>query len=389
MPAISVTYSFSNGATSDASQVNQNFTDIINGTSDGTKDFSINALTVAGALSANGNVTIGNSSADDLTVTGSLASSIPIKTTRTYDIGSADLGLRILYLGGNSTYTIALQAPSASMAADYSLSLPTNAPTIGYGMVATSTSAVAWVPMQNTVSTKSSTDYTILDNDGFGTINVIAGGTDRTITLPTLADNLKRIIRIQKGDDLDSDGTGKCTVTCEGVEAFATGEGAIDLYYLGDHLVLQPNEAGTAWMILNMLQREYCYNTNVTDATSTTGFGYGTGGSQFANFTAARAKRCRFLSAIRATDIIALRHTAFDALTWVLAGQSSVISSFAEQNGSTYGLSIEWVSTTDVDVKNGTYRLNNPSSFGGGGSTWASIDNDATFVWRLEKIRIV
>jgi len=76
MANISVTYSFTNGTSADADQVNQNFTDIINGTSDASKDMSINALTVAGALTANGNVTLGNSSGDDLTVTASLASTI-------------------------------------------------------------------------------------------------------------------------------------------------------------------------------------------------------------------------------------------------------------------------------------------------------------------------
>lgn len=99
MSAITVTYTFTNGAVADAVQVNQNFTDLINGTSDGTKDFSINALTVAGAATLNGNVTLGNASADDVTVTGSLASSIPIKTNATFDFGSSTLGLASIYLG--------------------------------------------------------------------------------------------------------------------------------------------------------------------------------------------------------------------------------------------------------------------------------------------------
>lgn len=47
MAAITVTYTFSNGTTADATQVNTNFTDILNGLSDGTKDISIGALTVA------------------------------------------------------------------------------------------------------------------------------------------------------------------------------------------------------------------------------------------------------------------------------------------------------------------------------------------------------
>ena len=102
MPSPTVTYTFSNSTTSDATQVNQNFTDVINGISDGTKDLSISALTVAGNASFSGTVTLGNASSDDLTFTGSLASSIPIKTTNTYNIGSSTLGLASVYLGANS-----------------------------------------------------------------------------------------------------------------------------------------------------------------------------------------------------------------------------------------------------------------------------------------------
>lgn len=125
-----MTYSFLNGTAADASSVNTNFTDLIQGTSDGTKDFNISALTAAGVATLNGNVILGSASGDDLTINASLAASIPIKTTRTYDIGSADLGLRILYLGMNSTHTIALQAPSSGASADYSLTLPPTTGTI-------------------------------------------------------------------------------------------------------------------------------------------------------------------------------------------------------------------------------------------------------------------
>lgn len=44
MAAISVTYTFSNSTVADADQVNQNFTDVINGTSDGTKDLTVNDI---------------------------------------------------------------------------------------------------------------------------------------------------------------------------------------------------------------------------------------------------------------------------------------------------------------------------------------------------------
>lgn len=113
MPAPSLTYTLTNGTTADASQVMQNFNDLLNGYTDGTKDLSISALTVAGAAVFNGNTTIGNASGDDLTVTASLASTIPIKTTNTYNIGSATLGLAGVYFGTGSTQTARIVAASS------------------------------------------------------------------------------------------------------------------------------------------------------------------------------------------------------------------------------------------------------------------------------------
>lgn len=105
MAAPSYTYALTNGTTADASQVTQNFADILNGVSDGTKDLSINALTCAGTATLNGHVNLGNAAADDLTITASLAATLPIKTNTSFDIGSATLGLRAVYLGGTSTFT--------------------------------------------------------------------------------------------------------------------------------------------------------------------------------------------------------------------------------------------------------------------------------------------
>jgi hypothetical protein len=104
--------------------VNQNFTDIINGTSDGTKDFSISALTCAGNVSLNANVTLGNASGDDLTFTGSLASSIPIKTTYSYDIGTATVGLRKLYLGADDSSANSIFLEAGTPSSSYGLKFP-------------------------------------------------------------------------------------------------------------------------------------------------------------------------------------------------------------------------------------------------------------------------
>lgn len=122
MAAPSYTYVLTNGTTADASQVMQDFNDILNGVTDGTKDLSINALTCAGTVLLNGNTTLGNASADDITITGSLASSIPIKTTNVVNIGSADLGLASIYFGTADADTARIV--SAALAADVTYTLP-------------------------------------------------------------------------------------------------------------------------------------------------------------------------------------------------------------------------------------------------------------------------
>jgi hypothetical protein len=136
MAAPSYTYTLTNGTTADADQVMQNFNDILNGVSDGTKDLSVSALTVAGTATLNGAVTLGNAAGDDITFTGSMASSLPIKTTNSYDIGSSTLGLRALYFGANSQ-TINIIA-NASLGGDYTITLPNATDTL-VGLATTDT----------------------------------------------------------------------------------------------------------------------------------------------------------------------------------------------------------------------------------------------------------
>lgn len=126
MPSPSVTYTFSNSTTADASQVNQNFTDLVNGISDGTKDLSISALTCAGNVNLNGNTTIGNATSDTLTLTAYMASGAVPASHNTYDLGLVTTnGWRALFLAssgstktvkfvaGNNTSDIILTCPTA------------------------------------------------------------------------------------------------------------------------------------------------------------------------------------------------------------------------------------------------------------------------------------
>ena len=81
MAGPSVTYTFVNAAVSDASQVNQNFTDLVNGATDGTKDYNINALTAAGTATLNGNVILGNAASDTIAANGYVSTNLTIKST--------------------------------------------------------------------------------------------------------------------------------------------------------------------------------------------------------------------------------------------------------------------------------------------------------------------
>lgn len=178
MPAPSVTYTFSNGTTADAAEVNQNFTDVINGVSDGTKDLSISALTASGATNLNGNVTLGNASGDDLTVNASLASTIAVKTHNTYDIGSTVTALRAIYISGGGTYSVGIKAGTAS--ADWDFTLPTGPGSSGQILENTGSGTVAWRSLEAT--SDQSSNYTVTDSDDVRTILATSGSTSGTVS---------------------------------------------------------------------------------------------------------------------------------------------------------------------------------------------------------------
>lgn len=110
MPSPSVTNTFSNGTTADATQVNTNFTDIINALTDGLKDLVVSSinlttLTVSGVATFNGAVGLGNAAADAITITGTPTFSTAITITATTNQ---------IVLGVTNTTTINATAPSAS-----------------------------------------------------------------------------------------------------------------------------------------------------------------------------------------------------------------------------------------------------------------------------------
>jgi hypothetical protein len=176
----SYTYTLTNGTTADATQVMQDFNDILNGVTDGTKDLSISALTVAGTATLNGNINLGNASADDLTITASLASSLAIKTNNTYDIGSATLGLRKLYLG-NGGAGATCDVVSASHATTREYTIPDCSAAANFVM----TQGTQTVAGSTTFSLATTFSNGIVLNNLLGDITATSANQTATMTIAT------------------------------------------------------------------------------------------------------------------------------------------------------------------------------------------------------------
>lgn len=225
MPSPSVTYTFANDTTSDATQINQCFTDLINALSDGTKDLSVSAITAAGNVTFNGNTAIGNSSADDLTITSSLASTIPIKTTNTYNIGSATKGLQYAYFGSSAGSNTA-RLGGFTGTADVTLAMPLLSGTLGTNFP---------------VTTQTDT-YLALVTDGVILMNC---ATSKTVTLPAAATCATKIFYIKKIDSsfaviITIDGNAAETIDGATTTTLSTQNESITIY-----------SDGTNWQVLD------------------------------------------------------------------------------------------------------------------------------------------
>lgn len=194
MTSPTVTNTFSGATTISSSQVNQNFTDIINALTDGSKSFSIDALTCASAATLNGNVTLGSSSSKTLTVNAVLSSTIAIGANNTYDIGAATLALAGIYLGAPSSRSTRLTAHQ-SLGASNTLVLPNGNGTANFLLKTDGSGNTAWI--QNflyTVQIKTTT-YSVLSTDDIIYVSTASGWT---LTLPTPIGITGKVIKIVK-----------------------------------------------------------------------------------------------------------------------------------------------------------------------------------------------
>lgn len=125
--------------------MNQNFTDILNSLSDGSKDLTISALTVGGTASFAANVTLGNASNDDVSILGSIAASIPVKTNASFDFGSSTLGMASMYFGSAGGFTTRVLGGATT---SWTFTLPVTAGTNRYIMETNGSGVSAWVPIK-------------------------------------------------------------------------------------------------------------------------------------------------------------------------------------------------------------------------------------------------
>lgn len=217
-----VTYTFANSTTADASQVNTNFQDIIDSLTDGTKSLTIDALTCAGSATFNGAVTLGNGTPDDITWTGSLASTIPIKTTYSYDFGSSTIGLRSVYLGSSDSAARTTRIIGATVASSWTFTLPTAVPSAAKSVMTFDTSGTASFEHRSIATTVSKTNsdspYTVLATDQVILCNATSGAI--TVNLPAAASYSGKVLIVKKTDSSFNAVTldGNSTETIDGSE---------------------------------------------------------------------------------------------------------------------------------------------------------------------------
>jgi hypothetical protein len=242
----SVTYTFSNGTTADATQINTNYTDLINALTDGTKSLSIDALTCAGAVTLNGNVTLGNASVDDIVFTGSINSHLTFKTTFDFDIGSSTVGARSVYLGSNDDAARSVRLIAGVVGTSYTFTFPTSAGTSGYVLTTNGSGVTSWRAGAGKMVYRSviTTDAPTSSDDVLG-----CSGASFTITLPdaSAAANTNKVFEIlHLGTSLTQVYTLN-TTSAQTIGGIASG--AYALYTNGERLKIVSD--GSNWQILD------------------------------------------------------------------------------------------------------------------------------------------
>ncbi len=359
MASPAVTYTFTNGTTADATQVNQNFTDIINGMTDGTKDLSISALTCAGSAILNGNVTLGNASGDDITVNGSIASHVVSKTTATYNLGSSSIGYLGVYQSAGASYTFSWLG-SASASASYTLTVPTATGVVGQGMVVSASGVLSWKPQQMDTAAKVAA-YVITDTDGLRTVLVTTGGTGRDVTLPTASANTHRIITVKKMDSA-ADLTDIITLKSDAEEETIDGiDGTVGVPIGSQYSWVTAQCDGSDWHIIGRDDRWPSYEAGVDSGLDLTGGGDGSTPNDHVTYsrfipyqTAEGDWRLKIQFAISSFDGSATTHDI--AISNITRADDGSVPSGEISSTTVYMTRVSWQTTSSLRLaSNGAY----------------------------------
>ena len=106
-------------------------------------------------------------------------------------------------------------------------------------------------------------DYTVLDDDGYRAIYVTPGASDRTVTLPTVADNDNRLITIKK----IGDGAGAVIVDGEGAE-LVEGDASVSL--CDEHAAITLHAVNGKWIGIVPDGAAYAEMYQTANSTATT-----------------------------------------------------------------------------------------------------------------------
>lgn len=259
----SVTYTFANSTTADATQVNQNFTDLVNGLSDGTKDINVAQVTAAGKFTASAAVVTSgtstvvatNASSSTVADTTSVVILAPAATIASYTLtlpANPSEGHRLTIVS-NGTAITALTISANSGHTVASGALPTTFKFGAGNSVQFVFRSTVWYldggEMDGGVTATKVADYTASARDGVVLCDS-SGGTF-TVTLPAAAAAKGVILTVTKTDSsltaVTIDGNGSETINGSTTTTLNTQYESVDLVSDGSNWLIRNRRIPSIW----------------------------------------------------------------------------------------------------------------------------------------------
>ena len=157
----------------------------------------------------------------------------------------------------------------------------------------------------------------------------------------------------------------------------------------GDNMSMSIRLPITGWSSnVTMADRsveEYLWNSATADSTDTSSFGYGPAGVLFGSFTTStRRKRIRSTTTIQPTDQLIIEVQPSGTNAWYPHyAHTNGSFLYTPQNATVYGIYLETVSATDIDVSFAPYARATGVTYGSAGEAWSTY---STWRWRVRKV---